>query len=177
MNRRIVVGVVALVLLSGAPAAWAGDGIQTAGSVLNGALMSAAAVATIGHHDGVGARQLAVSLGVTWVVTFTLKRVINETRPDGGDYSFPSGHASSSFASAEFMRRRYGWRWGAPAYALAAFVAYSRVESQMHYTHDVVAGAAIGVASSLIFTKPHRNWTATVTGDTRGAWFTYNRVW
>jgi membrane-associated phospholipid phosphatase len=177
MNRKIVVGAIALVLLAGAPAAWAGDGIQTAGSVVNGALIAAAAAATIGHHDGAGAKQLAVSLGVTWGVTFALKRAINETRPNGGDYSFPSGHSSSSFASAEFMRRRYGWRWGAPAYALAAFVAYSRVESRMHYTHDVVAGAAIGIASSLIFVKPHPNWTATVSGDTRGAQLTFSRVW
>jgi membrane-associated phospholipid phosphatase len=145
--------------------------------VLNVVLPAAAAVATIGHHDGAGAKQLAVSLGVTWGLTFVLKRATNETRPNGGNYSFPSGHSSSSFASAEFMRRRYGWKWGAPAYAAAAFVAYSRVESRMHYTHDVIAGAAIGVASSFIFTKPHKNWTATVSGDTRGAQFTFTRVW
>jgi membrane-associated phospholipid phosphatase len=177
MNRRIVVGGVVLVLLLGAPAAWAGDGIQTAGSVLNVALASAAGAATIGHRDVVGARQLAISLGVTWCVTLALKHAINETRPDGGSLSFPSGHSSSSFASAEFMRRRYGWKWGAPAYAVAAFVAYSRVESRMHYTHDVVAGAALGVASSFIFTKPHQGWTAAVSGDTRGAQFTFSRVW
>jgi membrane-associated phospholipid phosphatase len=177
MKRRLIMGAIVLALLVSAPAARADDGVRTVGNALNIALPLTAAVATIGHHDGVGAKQLALSLGVTWGVTFALKRAINETRPNGGDYSFPSGHSSSSFASAEFMRRRYGWKWGVPAYALAAFVAYSRVESRMHYTHDVVAGAAIGVASSLIFTKPHRSWTATVAGDTSGARFTFSRVW
>ncbi len=42
---------------------------------------------------------------------------------------------SISFASAEFVRNRYGWRYGLPAYVLASFVAYSRVEANQHYTH------------------------------------------
>jgi membrane-associated phospholipid phosphatase len=46
----------------------------------------------------------------------------------------------------------------------ATFVAYSRVESRQHYTHDVVAGAAIGIGSSLAFTRPYRGWHASVTG-------------
>ena len=177
MNHRIVTSALVLALLSGVPAAWARDGVQTAGSVINVALLSAATAATFGHHDSVGTRQLALSLGVTWTVTLVLKRAINETRPNGGGYSFPSGHSSSSFGSAEFMRRRYGWKWGAPFYALATFVAYSRVESKMHYTHDVIAGAAIGVASSFIFTKPRQSWTAGVSGDAHGAQFTFSRIW
>jgi membrane-associated phospholipid phosphatase len=177
MRSRVVVIGIVLALLAGASAARAGDGIQTVGNVLNITLPITAAVATVTHHDGVGAKQLAISLGVTLCVTYALKVSINETRPNGENYSFPSGHSSSSFASAEFMRRRYGWKWGAPAYAAAAFVAYSRVESRMHYTHDVVAGAALGVASSVIFAKPYRKWTATVGGDTSGVRFTLSRAW
>lgn len=177
MNRAIVVGAIVLVMFAGAQHAWAGDGVQTAGSVLNATLIGAAAAATLGHHDGVGARQLAISLGVTWGATLALKRLVNETRPNGGAYSFPSGHSSSSFAPAEFLRRRYGWTWGVPAYAAAVFVAYSRVESHMHYTHDVIAGAALGVAASAIFTTPRRGWTTTVSGDTRGVQVVFSRVW
>jgi membrane-associated phospholipid phosphatase len=39
-----------------------------------------------------------------------------------------------------------------PAYAVATFVAYSRVESKRHWTSDVIAGGAIGIASNLVFT-------------------------
>src|SRR5689334_17669590 len=67
-------------------------------------------------------------------------------------------NASISFASAEFLRKRYGWEYGIPAYALASFVAYSRVESNAHFPHDVIAGAAIGIGSSFLFTHPYKKW-------------------
>jgi len=70
----------------------------------------------------------------------------------------PSGHTSISFSSAEFMRKRYGWEYGVPAYAAASFVAYSRVESRQHHPADVIAGAGIGIVSSYIFTKPYKGW-------------------
>jgi membrane-associated phospholipid phosphatase len=56
------------------------------------------------------------------------------------------------------MRKRYGWEYGIPAYVAATFVAYSRVESKQHYTHDVIAGAAIGIGSSYLFTRPYKGW-------------------
>jgi membrane-associated phospholipid phosphatase len=56
------------------------------------------------------------------------------------------------------MRKRYGWEYGIPAYAAATFVAFSRVEAKDHYTHDVIAGAFIGIASSYLFTRPYHGW-------------------
>jgi membrane-associated phospholipid phosphatase len=50
---------------------------------------------------------------------------------------------------------RYGWAYGVPAYAAATFVAYSRVEAKQHWTSDVIAGGAIGVAGNLVFTRRH----------------------
>ena len=41
---------------------------------------------------------------------------------------------------------------------LATFVAFSRAESKRHYTHDVIAGAAIGIGSSYLFTEPYKGW-------------------
>ena len=38
---------------------------------------------------------------------------------------------------------------------LAAYVGYSRVETRRHYTSDVLAGAVIGIAANLAFTR-HR---------------------
>ncbi len=66
---------------------------------------------------------------------------------------------ADSFSAAEFMRKRYGWEYGHPAYAAASFVAYSRMEDRDHYPQkDVIFGAAIGIASSYLFTKPYKGW-------------------
>ena len=78
-----------------------------------------------------------------------LKLTVHERRPDGSDdRSFPSGHAARAFAGAELVRSEYGWGWGAAAYAVATTVGVLRVTGDRHYTHDVVAGAAIGFASA-----------------------------
>ena len=108
------------------------DGIQTAGDVLQFVLPATAGGLTLGYRDGQGALQLGESLAVTLGVTYALKYSIDERRPNGGSQSFPSGHSSISFSAAEFMRKRYGWEYGVPAYATASFVAYSRVESREH---------------------------------------------
>lgn len=86
----------------------------------------------------------------------SLKRIVQKPRPDGSDnYSFPSGHTTSAFSGAAFIERRYGWQYGLPAYALAAFVGYSRIQAKKHDGWDVLAGAAIGTATSYLFTKPY----------------------
>jgi hypothetical protein len=91
---------------------------------------------------------LALALGRAGLTTGALKYSVNETRPNGGAHSFPSGHTSAAFTGAEFIRKEYGWGWGAPAYFAAGFVAWSRVEADKHYTHDVLAGAAIGILAN-----------------------------
>ena len=146
----------------------ASDRIQAAGDMLQFALPVTAAGLTLGHWDGEGALQFGESLGVTIGATYGLKYTIEERRPNGGTQSFPSGHSSVAFASAEFMRKRYGWAYGVPAYAAASFVAYSRVEARDHYVHDVVAGAGIGILSSYLFTKPYHGWQVSVDGDSKG---------
>ena len=136
----------------------AGDSIETGGDILAYFLPATAAGLTLAFKDFKGTVQFARSTAFALGATIALKYTTNETRPNGERYSFPSGHSAVSFASAEFIRKRYGWKYGVPAYAVAAFVAYSRVEARQHYTHDVVAGAAIGIASSYLFTKPYKGW-------------------
>src|SRR5438445_1910476 len=143
----------------------AADGIQTAGDVLQFFLPATAGGLTLGYRDGQGALQLGESLAVTLGVTYALKYSIDERRPNGGNESFPSGHSSISFSAAEFMRKRYGWEYGVPAYGLASFVAYSRVESRQHHAQDVIAGAAIGMVSSYIFTRPYHGWNVGLQAD------------
>ncbi len=134
------------------------DGIELVGDVLVCALPVTAAGLTIGFRDGRGALELAESAALAMGVTYALKLGIDKTRPDGENQSFPSGHAAIAFTSAEFMFKRYGWEYGLPAYAVATFVAYSRVESGQHYAIDVMAGAAIGIVSSYLFTRPYKGW-------------------
>ena len=154
--KMVLLFVVALMLAVQCRAA---GGIQTAGDVLQFVMPATAAALTLAYEDKPGAYQLGQSLLLTMGVTEALKYSLNTTRPNGGHRSMPSGHTSISFSSAEFMRKRYGWEYGVPAYATAAFVAYSRVESKQHYTKDVVVGAGIGILSSYIFTKPYKGWT------------------
>jgi len=103
-------------------------------------LPATAAGLTAGFKDSKGTLQFGESAALTLVATYGLNYAIEEERPNGGSHSFPSAHTSISFASAEFMRKRYGWNYGIPAYAAALFVAYSRVEARQHHTHDVIAG-------------------------------------
>lgn len=91
------------------------------------------------------------------LVTFGLKEIINKPRPDGSNNnSFPSGHTSTVFQSASFIQRRYGWKFGAAAYALAGFVGYTRIEADKHDGWDVLGGIVIGVGSTYIFTTPYQ---------------------
>jgi len=99
------------------------------------------------------------------VVTYGLKYTASETRPNGDSQSFPSAHTSCSFTAAEFLRKRYGWEYGVPAYLAAAFVGYCRVEGNYHYTHDVIAGAAIGILSSYFLTDPYKGWNIEIQVD------------
>ncbi len=104
---------------------------------------------TLIHLNGSPRHDLFLAMGRTMLATYALKYSVSEERPNGADsHSFPSGHASVSFAGAEFIRKEYGWAWGVPAYLAAGFVGYSRVKAKDHYTWDVATGAAIGILSN-----------------------------
>lgn len=166
INLAVVVTIALLATLVCSRVAVA-DSIQTAGDVLYFVLPATAAGLTIGHSDGQGALQLGKSLAVTFGITYALKKSIAAKRPNGEGASFPSRHTSISFSSAEFMRKRYGWKYGVPTYAAAFFVAYSRVESDQHHPQDVVGGAVIGILSSYIFTNRYKAWNVSVEGSTK----------
>jgi len=83
-------------------------------------------------------------------ITHGIKLATQRVRPDGtGSASFPSGHTSTSFAAATVVHRRYGWKVGVPAYALATYIAASRVNDRRHFASDVIFGAGLGVAVGL----------------------------
>jgi membrane-associated phospholipid phosphatase len=83
---------------------------------------------------------------VSW--TYAFKFPVNRTRPNGDPRSFPSGHASATFATAMVLEDHYGWKVGVPAFAAAVYTAASRVTDDKHWASDVVFGAFLGVASA-----------------------------
>lgn len=87
-------------------------------------------------------RAQIVSQGTAQAIKFAAGR----TRPDGSDdHSFPSGHSASAFATATVLQRELGWKAGVPAFAVAGWVAASRVQMKKHYLSDVLAGATVGI--------------------------------
>jgi membrane-associated phospholipid phosphatase len=94
---------------------------------------------------------------VSQTLTQAIKFSVGRTRPDGSAYSFPSGHSATSFATAAVVQRHFGWKAGIPAYALATYVAASRIETQRHFLSDVAFGAAIGMVAGRTVTIGHGN--------------------
>jgi undecaprenyl-diphosphatase len=62
--------------------------------------------------------------------------------------SFPSGHASSSFACALLLTFAAP-RLAVPLLVLAAAIAFSRVYVGVHWPLDILVGAALGVAVAI----------------------------
>lgn len=74
-----------------------------------------------------------------------IKFATQRLRPDGSDHlSFPSGHATITFATATVIERHLGWRKSLLAYGIASYVAASRLHDDKHWLSDVVFGAAVG---------------------------------
>ena len=117
----------------------------------------AAGIISLVKDDWDGAWQLGFTYVATMGVTEGLKYTVDETRPDGGKHSFPSGHAASAFAGAAYLQRRYGWQYGVPAYAIGALVGYARVHNDKHYWHDILASAVIGSVAGFFITKPYNS--------------------
>lgn len=117
------------------------------GAFLGAGTLGLYAAGRLLHHDGMvrAAADVSRSLAVTSVLTWTIKAGIDRTRPNGGRYSFPSGHTATAFAIAPVLDRRFGWKIGVPAYALAVMTGLGRLEDERHYPTDVIAGAALGL--------------------------------
>lgn len=118
-------------------------------------LPATALTLTLCEKDYKGLLQGVETAAVTAGVTLLLKYTVKEWRPDhSNQHSFPSGHSAVSFASATYLQRRYGWKWGVPAYVVSTYVGWGRCFAKKHYWYDVLAGAAIGAGSAMIFTRP-----------------------
>lgn len=129
--------------------------VRTSGDVLAFVTPVASLATVLVLQDWQGLKQGAFAGVTTLGMTYALKYIVKKERPDGSDnLSFPSMHTSLSFTGAAFIQRRYGWKWGIPAYAVASYVGWSRTYGKKHDWWDVAAGAAIGIGSAYAFTRP-----------------------
>ena len=100
--------------------------------------------------------RVAVAILLAEMVSGALKAGLERDRPPvahpepeplvgvPATFSFPSGHATVSFACATVLALavpRLAW----PLFALAALIAFSRVYVGVHYPGDVLVGAILGV--------------------------------
>ena len=109
------------------------------------------------------ASSTAISYGLTELLKLIVKRprpymqnirIVPVYRAMGS--SFPSGHTSSTIATATALSVAYPkWYVIAPAFLWAGSVSYSRMFLGVHYPTDVTAGVLIGAgtAASLSFLK------------------------
>ncbi len=121
----------------------------------------APAVITIGLEAiGVKGKHNALQTGIIYgmsniilsAVVIPAKYYSHELRPDNSNYlSFPSGHTSAAFASAELIRVEYQntqpWL-GVTGYLMAVTTGYLRMYNNKHWFSDVITGAGLGIAST-----------------------------
>ena len=160
-----VMGYVSLVAIATAP--WDREGINNgfnipttlfqSGNLLGQfAFQATAGFATFGIAKTIGnqkgalvGRDIVRAQLLSQALVQTVKYTVRRERPDASNNkSFPSGHASSAFATATVLQRHYGWKIGAPAYALGGYIALARMAWNRHHATDVVMGAGFGIASA-----------------------------
>ena len=111
-------------------------------------------------HTKQNALYIAASTATTYLLNLAIKKLVRRPRPFLTDlrlvpvyrpteYSFPSGHTSSSFSAVTALSRAYPrWYVIAPSFLWAASVGYSRMYLGVHYPTDVTAGAVLGAGTS-----------------------------
>lgn len=92
-----------------------------------------------------------IGTGTYVLLAQVLKRGINETRPDGSDFAFPSGHTTTAFFGARLLDKEFRQTkpWlVASAYTLATATGFLRMANNKHWASDVLVGAGLGIASA-----------------------------
>jgi membrane-associated phospholipid phosphatase len=129
------------------------DILQYTPTILNVGLSASGLKTKNSRADRLGI--FVLGTGIYVVATQGLKYAINETRPNGTEHSFPSGHTSTAFFGATLLAREYGenYPWIAVGgYTLAGTTAILRMANNEHWATDVLMGAGIGIASAEIAT-------------------------
>jgi membrane-associated phospholipid phosphatase len=102
------------------------------------------------------------------ITSLIVKPVAGRWRPDesdgktifepfSGHDSFTSGHATQAFAVASVVAMRSpGWVIPTIAYGLATVVACDRINDNVHFASDVIAGALFATATGRFLVNRHR---------------------
>lgn len=108
----------------------------------------------------------AEAIIATCLYTSILKVTVQRSRPDAfmeqgkkngkWNYSFPSGHTSTAFATAgSLMASGVAWV-GVPMLVMAGLTGFSRVQQRAHYLGDVIFGATLGYTMGVGYYKHHK---------------------
>ena len=128
-----------------------------------GAALATYAIGLAAHHQPTAhlGSDLIRGQFLNAIVTRATKVIAHRARPGGSEDSFPSGHSSASFLTASVLDGHFGMKVGAPAYAVAGFVAWTRVRDNAHWVTDTIMGAAIGtiIGRTVTATERTRRWT------------------
>lgn len=105
---------------------------------------------------------MALTLSIGLLITnLVLKNSVHRKRPFHAieelfpliekpkDWSFPSGHATSSIGCGLAMLKNMPKKYGISGFTIGILISLSRIYLGVHYTSDVVAGALIGTVSAL----------------------------
>jgi len=117
-----------------------------------------------------GLSEVAWSLFASLSLSLVIGRLIGRTRPfhawtsialfippPSAAGSFPSSHAATAFAMATALAFA-DKRLAIIGFIVAVLVAFGRIAAGVHYPSDVIAGAALGIASAFIVRWLHVLW-------------------
>ncbi|MFA6084843.1 phosphatase PAP2 family protein [Mucilaginibacter sp.] len=124
-----------------------------------------------GHNEYLKQQALVglVAIGGSAILSTGVKLITHRERPylaypdlitgkhGPTDYSFPSGHVTTAFATATSLSLAIPkWYVIVPSYTYAAAVGYSRMYLGVHYPSDVLGGAILGSGTAFLTYKANQ---------------------